>query len=73
MLADQLNDNNLALSLMELAKCQESFDSICADLSVEKGSPAAKKLAVYVFELYRQGIRNSYELKQLASMAMRQY
>jgi len=73
MITNHLTGESLPLEPEDLAICQSIFDKVCADFSVQKNSPAAKKIAVYVWELYRQGLRNPDELHQLAKIALRQY
>ena len=73
MITNHLTGESLPLDPEDLSICQSIFDKVCADLSVQKNSAAAKKIAVYVSELYRQGLRNPDQLHQLAKMALRQY
>lgn len=73
MLTNHLREDNLPLSPEELAICQTAFDTTCHTLKIEKDTPEARRLAVYAFELYRQGIRDPQELAQLAGIAVQQY
>ncbi len=71
MLTDHLREANLPLTSSQLTACQAAFDAACADLGIDKGGGVARRLAVYVFEYYRQGIGTPDELRKLAALAIK--
>jgi hypothetical protein len=69
MFRRHIHPSDLPLFTEDLDRCQKVFDTVRAELGIERGNAKEDAIAAHIIRFYKQGIRNEQQLLILARTA----